>query len=467
MHRKISPQTRRVVRLSLPIFAELLLQMLVGNMDQLMIAPFGQAAVTAIGNGNQVINVVIIFFTTTSTATTILLTRRIGAGQRGRPCHELCSVGVGVTAAFSLGVGAALLLGPEWMFRALKTPQEAFAQAVLYTRIVGGTVLLQGLYAELCAILRSYALLREVVVVSTAMNLLNVAGNAVLINGLLGLPRLGVIGAAVSTVLSKAVGVALVWWMVRRRCAVELSWRYLRPFPRETMGQLVGIVLPSGAEALSYNVSQIFILRFINVLGTAAVTAKVYGGMLANVAYVYVLAVSQATQILLGYMIGARKLEQVEGRVWSTLRISLVVSEVLTLLLLVFSDPLYGIFTPDSEVHALGRQVLMAELLLELGRSVNIVMTRCLTTAGDVWYPVGIGVFSMWLVAVGGAWLFGQVLGGGLLGIWLAMAADECLRGVLFLRRFRQGQWREKSLLAAPPPSGGDGEPLELLALQQ
>ena len=79
---QVSPQTKRVFHLSLPIFAELLLQLLVGNMDQFMISHFGPAAVAAIGNGNQVMNVVIIVLTTMSTAATILLTQHIGAGRR-------------------------------------------------------------------------------------------------------------------------------------------------------------------------------------------------------------------------------------------------------------------------------------------------------------------------------------------------------------------------------------------------
>ena len=77
---QISPQTRRVFFLSLPIFAELLLQLLVGNMDQFMISHFGAAAVASIGNGNQVMNVVVIVLETVSAATTILLTQHIGAG---------------------------------------------------------------------------------------------------------------------------------------------------------------------------------------------------------------------------------------------------------------------------------------------------------------------------------------------------------------------------------------------------
>ncbi len=444
---QISPQTRRVFFLSLPIFAELLLQLLVGNMDQFMISHFGAAAVASIGNGNQVMNVVVIVLETVSAATTILLTQHIGAGQQGEACNEIATVGVAVSAAFSLAMGLVLLCFPQTLFTLLRTPAESFTGACLYTRIVGGAVVIQGLYIELCAVLRSYTLLKEVVAVSVVMNLLNVAGNAVLINGFFGLPRMGVAGAAVSTCISKAVGLILVIWMLHRKCSVRFSLRYLRPFPVSTCKRLLGIAMPSGMESLSYNVSQIFILRFINVMGTAVIATKVYGSMLANVAYVYAIAVAQATQIIVGYMLGARKLDEVKCRVWSTVRIALGVSECLTLVIFLFCDPIYSIFTADPTIHALGRQILLVEFVLEIGRAINIVMTRALTTAGDVWYPVTVGIFSMWTVAVAGGWLLGQAVGLGLVGIWMAMACDECLRGLLFTLRFRKGRWREKRLV--------------------
>ena len=126
---KPSVQTRRVFRLSLPIFAELLLQLLVGNVDQFMISRFGSAAVASIGNGNQVMNVVIIVLETMSAATTILLTQHIGAGQTGEKCDEIATVGVAVSALFSLLMGLILLLAPHVVFGLLRTPEESLAGA--------------------------------------------------------------------------------------------------------------------------------------------------------------------------------------------------------------------------------------------------------------------------------------------------------------------------------------------------
>jgi Na+-driven multidrug efflux pump len=199
---------------------------------------------------------------------------------------------------------------------------------------------------------------------------------------------------------------------------------------------------------LSYNVSQIFILRFINLMGTTVIATKVYASMLANVSYIYTVAIAQATQIIVGYLMGAGKVEEASRRVWSTTRIALVVSEFITLLLLLFCDPIYNLFTTDPAIHALGRQILLVELALELGRTINIIMVKTLTTAGDVWFPVAIGIFSMWTIAVFGGWLLGHRLAWGLVGIWVAMAFDECLRGILFTVRFRCGGWKKKRLVS-------------------
>ena len=449
MRKQMSPQTLRAFKMSLPIFVELLLQLLVGNVDQIMLSHFSQASVAAVGNGNQVMTVVIIVLDAMSAATTILMTQYIGA-KKEDAYGRVCVAGLIIVGVFSLAAGALLVCFPGALFTLLRTPQDAFAQAVLYTRVVGGAVVIQGMYFVFCAALRSFSLLREVMLSAIVMNVVNICGNAILINGLFGAPRLGVLGAAISTDLSKLLGLCLVLGVFHKKCDIRLNVGMLRPFPKDMAGKILSIAMPSGVESLSYNVSQIFILRFINVMGTTVIATKVYASIFANVAYVYTIAISQATQILIGYLLGAGRREEVDGRVWSTTRIALLIGELLTLLIFLFADPLYSIFTPDPAIHALGRQIILVEFALEIGRAVNIVMVRSLTAAGDVWYPVIVGILFQWAVAVCGSYLLGNAAGLGLVGIWIAMAADECFRAVLFLFHFRHGDWRKKHLIDEP-----------------
>ena len=98
-----------------------------------------------------------------------------------------------------------------------------------------------------------------------------------------------------------------------------------------------------------------------------------------------------------------------------------------------------------------GSRVLFAGRLsgseLELGRAVNMVMCRALQACGDIRFPTVICVIDAWLVGVGGSFFLGVVLDWGLAGLWVAMAADECIRAVLFLIRWQSGAWRQKRLL--------------------
>ncbi|WP_449290668.1 MATE family efflux transporter, partial [Oscillibacter ruminantium] len=161
MKKRLSLQTLRAFKMSLPIFVELLLQLLVGNVDQIMLSHVAQSSVAAVGNGNQVMTVVIIVLDAMSAATTILMTQYIGAKEENQ-CGRVCAASFVIVGAFSLAAGVFLLCWPGALFSLLRTPEEAFYEAVLYTRVVGGAVIIQGFYFVFCAALRSFSLLREV-----------------------------------------------------------------------------------------------------------------------------------------------------------------------------------------------------------------------------------------------------------------------------------------------------------------
>lgn len=432
----------RVFWMSLPIFAELLLQLLVGNVDQMMISRHSQAGVAAIGNGNQIINIIIILLSSMSAAATIMLSQYIGAGDERR-AGAVCNVAFLVVGGASLTASLALLLFWKPLFSWLRIAPEVIPDARGYLLGVGSFILVQGCYMTFAAILRSYAYLREIMTTALIMNGINIFGNAVLINGLFGLPELGVMGAAISTNISKCIGLAVISFIYCKKVRIPLGLSQLRPFPGAVCRRLLFFALPTGGESLSYDLSQAFILRFVNLFGTAVVATKVYCSIFANIAYVYSIAISQATQIVVGYLVGEQRIDRISRRVWTAVGIALAVSLSITALLWLNSDFVFSLFTQDQSVWRLGKTILAIEFFLEIGRSVNIVMVRSLVAAGDVRLPVSAGIVSCWLVAVAGAWLLGVHFGLGLPGIWIAMAVDEALRGAVFSARFLTGGWKK------------------------
>lgn len=435
--------TKTVFKMSIPIFIEMFLQLLVGNIDQVMISQYSEGSVAAVGNANQIINIVIIFLNVMCIATTILVSQYIGSGNR-KKISEVCTVSLSFIVFISAVISGILILFSRQIFTMLNVPAEILDETCTYIKIIGGFIVIQGLYLTIASALRSYKLMNDVMIASVIMNVLNIAGNAVLINGLFGMPRLGIVGAAISTNISKFAGLIIVIIILIRKTEARVKLKYLKPFPKETLKKMLYIGLPTAGEELSYSFSQMVILMFINLFGTAVIATKVYASMLANVAYVYTISISAATQIVIGYFIGADRVDKIEERVWSTMKISILVSLSITVLIYLNSNFIFGIFTDNIEVINLGKKIMFIELILEIGRAVNIVMTRCLLAIGDIYVPAVTTFLFAWVVAVGLSYILGVKMELGLVGIWIAMCLDECIRAVVFSLRFKSGGWRKR-----------------------
>ena len=230
---------------------------------------------------------------------------------------------------------------------------------------------------------------------------------------------------------------------------LKISFSFLKPFPWHTVKSLLHISVPSGGETLSYQLSQTTIMKMVNILGLAVINTKVYVSVIAMLCYVYTIALSNASQVIVGFLMGAKRQEEVTSRVWRSMYLAIAISVGLATFFYVTSDFVVSVFTSDPEILELAHNVLLVEIFLELGRAVNIVMVGCLQAAGDIRTPMLVGIFGMWLCAVPLSYLFGIYWGWGLVGIWIAMAADEILRGLLFVYRWYSGKWRNKHLIEA------------------
>lgn len=437
---------RQILKLTLPIFVELILQMLVGNADQIMVGWVDPNGVGAIGNANQITNLLIIVFSVICTASMILIAQYLGAGDT-KKLRQIYSVSLLVNLVFGLVISLLLLTCSDKIFTLMGVKPEFFDGACTYMRIVGGGMVLQAVFLTFTAFFRSNQMMVESMVVSVTMNLLNLVGNAILINGAFGLPPLGVAGAAISSVLSRLVGVVLIAILFFRKLGPVISLRALRPFPFADLKRLLAIGIPTGGESLSYNLSQVVIQAICNSFAVYMVNTRVYANLFANLSYMFGSALVQASQVLVASLMGAGNIEETDRRVKSTMRTACLVSGVLSTLLWLLSVPLYSLFTQDADILALAPLIMLAEIPLEIGRGVNMTMGHCLQSCGDIRFPVGICILFSWCVATLGSFLLGHIFGLGLLGVWIAMALDEDVRAVLFLFRWKQGKWKEKRLI--------------------
>lgn len=439
--------------LSVPLFVELFMQIMIGNVNQFMLAPLGNSSVAAVGNALQILNIVTIALSAMGTASTVLITRVLGKSGAREQVSEIGTVALVVNMALAALMTLVLFVCWPQFFAWLHIEQSVWGMASSYLLIVGATTVLQGASFAFTAVLRSYARAGDVMKASLAMNAVNIAAGALLINGVGFIPSLGVEGAALASVAARAVGLVVACRLVRRGTDVRIRMSYVRPFPWATCKRMLGVGVPSSGEQMNYDLAQIVILSFINVLGTTVVTVKVYCSMIAGIAYLYSIALSQATQIVLGYLYGAGKFDAVKKRVWAADLIAIVLTTCVSTAIWLNADVVLGLFTADPVVHELGRQVLLVEIFLGIGRALNIVMVRALIAVGDVKTPVTVNVLSSWLFAVGGGYFLGVGLEWGIVGMWIAMCVDEWLRAAFLVFTFARGGWRRRAQTPAQAPA--------------
>jgi putative MATE family efflux protein len=434
-----------------PLFIEILLYMLMGNADTLMLSQYSDNSVAAVGVSNQILSMVIVMFGFIATGTAILVAQNLGA-KMNDDAREVSAVSIGANLVFGLVLSAAVFIFSEQLLRLMDLPPELFDEANSYLKIVGGFSFIQSLIMTVSSIIRSYGFTRDIMYVTIGMNVLNVIGNYFFIFGPFGFPVLGVEGVAISTTVSRIIGLLAAIYVMTKRIPGSLPVSMLFSFPKKHLKNLLNIGIPSAGEHLSYNGSQMVITYFIATLGTQALTAKVYTQNVMMFIFLFSIAISQGTQILIGHMVGAKEIENAYKRALKSLKLAIIISIAAAVIVSFFSKDLLGIFTDNMSIIELGTTLILLTIILEPGRSFNLVLISSLRAAGDVKFPVYMGILSMWGVSVTLSYFLGIYLEMGLVGIWIAFIADEWLRGLLMLWRWRSRVWVKKSFVPDVQP---------------
>ena len=168
--------------------------------------------------------------------------------------------------------------------------------------------------------------------------------------------------------------------------------------------------------------------------------------------YMIAFSAAIATQIIVGHSVGAGDYDFAYKKVLKTLRFGLLVSISIAIINWLASPFTFTLFSDDPKVGELlaeqGSMVMFIAIFLEFGRTTNIVIINSMKAAGDVKFPTMLAIFSMWGLSVLIAYVLGVVLGMGLAGVWIGMAADEIFRGVVVFIRWIKGSWRGKRVVS-------------------
>ncbi|QKF32944.1 MATE family efflux transporter [Bacillus velezensis] len=431
--------------LTWPIFIEVSLYMFMGNADTLMLSQYSDNSVAAVGVSNQILNLIIVMFSFIATGTTIVISQFLGSKQK-KEAQEVAYVSIGANFVISLAISAAIFFAAVPLLHVMGLSNELMPDAKVFLQVVGGLSFIQALIMTFSAILKSYGHTKDTMFVTIGMNILNIAGNFLVIFGPLGLPVLGVVGVAMSTSFARIIGLIAMIVIVKKRIGLGLTWQKIFHVHKEHLRKLLKIGIPSAGEQLSYNISQMVVTYFIAIMGAQALTTKVYTQNITMFILLFGTAISQGTQILIGRYIGAKRFDDAYDRCMKSLYWALGIAALTSVIMTLFSKQLIGIFTSSPDIIATASMLIAMTIILEPGRSFNVIIINSLRAAGDAKFPVYMAMISMWGIGLPLAYLFGIHFGLGLMGIWISFIADEWVRGILMYRRWRSRIWIQKGI---------------------
>ncbi len=445
-HNKHDIKKLTLFALTWPIFIEILLHMLMGNADTLMLSQYSDESVAAVGVSGQILMTVIVMFGFIATGTSVLIAQHLGANEE-KDAREIAVISIVGNLLFGSFLSIILYFFGDNFLQWMGLPPELMSEAYTYLVIVGGFSFIQAIIMTIGSVIRSYGFTKDSMYVTIGMNILNVIGNYVFIFGPFGLPILGVEGVAISTVASRLIGLIVLFFLLFKRIKGPLPFLKVFSLPVTHTKNLLKIGIPSAGEHLMYNTTQIVITYFITMIGTEALTTKVYTQNIMMFIFLFSIAISQGTQIIIGHMIGARQFDDAYKRCIKSLRLAILISICSAVVISLFSKSFFSIFTDNSSIIELGSTLILLTIILEPGRSFNLVVISALRAAGDVKFPVYMGILSMWGVSVTISYILGIHFGLGLIGIWISFIADEWLRGIIMLYRWRSKVWIQKTFI--------------------
>lgn len=451
---------RVVMLLAWPAILEQIMITAVQYIDTAMVGRLGATATAAVGLTSSTIWLFNGLFAAFAIGFSVQVAQYLGAGRDGE-AKSVTAQSLRFVTLFGLAMAAlALVISgalPNW----LRADAAVAPQATTYFRIIAlGMPFTLGVNM-VSAIFRCAGDTNTPMVLNTTINLINMVLNFFLIYPartmeLFGVDvpvwgaGLGVAGAAAAS----SAATAIVFLLYLRRLfhnpsPVQISRSTNRRLQKSCLRTVLRLSLPVAMERVVMNGAQILITGMISNIGTVATAANHLAVTAESLSYAPAFGVSAAATTLVGQSIGAKRRDLAKRCAWTTTGIGVGIMTLGGLALFTLAEPLLGIFSTDAEVIALGTQVLRIVAFAEPLFGAAIVSGGALRGAGDAKAPFLISLATMWGVRLVLSLLLYRPLG--LVGVWIAMAAELVVRGGVFLLRLRGGKWMDLALLGPEP----------------
>lgn len=431
--------------LSWPIFIDIFLHLATLFINTYMISHVSMSMVAATTVGNQFFDIFIPIFNFIGIGCSVVVAQYLGAGNR-----EFARRAIHLSISFNLVLGLLCYvfisaMGYQvliWM----NTPAAILDMSYNYFHILGICLIFEAIAIIMASCLRVFGRSQVAMYVSLIMNVITVIGNIIVLYGFWGFPQMGLEGVAWSTVIGRVIGVTLLFCLLFYGLRIKTELSLFFHWNKNILKQIFKIGLPSAGENLSWSGQVLVMTAFIGLMGETALAAQAIFFQISYFMMLFAIAIGVGNEIMVGHLVGAKRFDDAYKRTFKSLKLGIIVTAIVVITFFLVRKPLVTSFTDNFDVVNTILPIFLLSILLEPGRTQNIIMVNALRATGDAKFPLYTAIIFMWGVAIPIGYFLGIVMEMGLLGIWIGFACDEWIRGLVNAWRWKSRKWETKRL---------------------
>lgn len=433
---------RQLFLLAWPSLVENILQTMLVFVDLVFVGQLGPDAIAGVGLGAQLANLLQVLFMGLAVGNTALVARYIGA--KDKPAAEsVAKQSLLITAVLSVLIAIIGYFFSTPLIDAMGATPEVTQIGSGFTNVIALFAIALGIMFIGGGTLRGSGDTFSPMIITGIINVINIVLDYLLIFGNFGFPNMGPVGSAVATSISRAIGAALILYILFRRGSVlKLKARGGWGFHRDVIGRIVNIGGPTALEQVIFQLGFLTFTAIAVGIGTDDLAAQQIAFNISNFSTLPAFAFGVAALTLVGQNMGAKNVARAEASAYQSLKSGMVWMLLMGVGFFVWRSWLVGLYTDDPQVQRLGEMCLTFIALAQPLQCLAIVLGQALRGAGDTRATLLYTFIGIWVVRVGVGYILGIVLGMGLFGMWIAWYADFVARAALAVLRFRAGKWK-------------------------
>ncbi|MBO5231930.1 MAG: MATE family efflux transporter [Clostridia bacterium] len=412
---------------------------IIGFINSAVLSGYSEDSVAAVGSANSIINFFPIIFSIISTGGTVIISNMIGA-ERLKRAFTATFTQITLCGFIGAVCGALMLIFSNQLMGFMNLEGAVLHEALIYYKIRAAAIFILAFTSGCSALLRCFGYAKDTVVINLISILISLVLNIFVIKFPNISPVTGVEGIAISTVVSQIISLALSVYYTRKR-----NIKFIRP-KRFTIflnyvKKMINIGFPAGISGSTFTLSQIISTSFIALIGTYALSAKVYYDNILCYAYLFSMSLGNANSLLVGRLVGAGNIERAKALNKALVKITVTVNLIISLLIAILYKPLISIFTENPLIIETALLVFMVDIIAEVSRGISQVYEYALRSAGDMKFMLIVVLISCWTISVGLAYFLSITCDIGIIGCYIAVAIDELIRAVAAFYRWQSNKW--------------------------